>query len=149
MQKTLTMSYEDQFKGDIVSFSPFVLNSTGIIQSQTSLKVDAYSLACIPYQISMSRAILIGAFDKNEILFFQRFKGSLASLTLTVQKATSQEPEKIFCRCQISTVGQMKGRDRVGLVVCDFRPMPPQPRDYPGRAPSGCRQAPRPVGGFP
>lgn len=49
MQKLETMSYEEQFKGAVVSFSPFVLNSTGIIQSQTSLKVDTYLLACVPY----------------------------------------------------------------------------------------------------
>jgi len=119
------MSYEDQYRDIVIPFSPFVLNSTGIIQSQTSLKVDTYTLACVPYQISMSRAVLIGAFTKDEIVFFQRFKGALAALTLTVQRATAKEPEKIFCRCQISAVGQMKGRDRVGLIVCEFKPIPP------------------------
>jgi hypothetical protein len=121
----MTLSYEEQFKDVVVPFSPFVLNSTGIIQSQTSLKVDTYTLACVPYQISMTRAVLIGAFTKDEIVFFQRFKGALAGLTLTVQRATLKEPEKIFCRCQVSAVGQMKGRDRVGLIVCDFKPIPP------------------------
>jgi hypothetical protein len=125
VQKQETLSYEEQFKDVVVSFSPFVLHSTGIIQSQTSLKVDTYTLACVPYQISMSKAILIGSFTKEEIVFFQRFKGALAGLTLTVQGETSKEPAKIFCRCQISTVGLMKGRDRVGLLVCDFKPIPP------------------------
>lgn len=119
------MSYEEQYKDAVVSFSPFVLNSTGIIQSQTSLKVDTYMLACVPYQLSMAKAILIGAFTKDEIVFFQRFKGALAGLTLTVQGGTSKEPAKIFCRCQISAVGLMKGRDGVGLIACDFKPIPP------------------------
>jgi hypothetical protein len=123
--KQETLSYEEQYKDSVVSFSPFVQQSTGIIQSLTSLKVDTYTLACVPYQISMSRAILIGAFTKDEIIFFQRFKGALAGLTLSVQRGTSKEPEKIFCRCQISAVGQMKGRDRVGLIVCEFKPIPP------------------------
>jgi hypothetical protein len=125
MQKLETMSYEEQFKGAVVSFSPFVLNSTGIIQSQTSLKVDTYLLACVPYQLSMTRVVLIGSFSKDEVAYFQRYKGSLAALTLSVQRPTVKEPEKIFCRCQISAVGLMKGRDRVGLIVCDFKPIPP------------------------
>lgn len=125
MQKQETLSYEEQFKDIVVSFSPFVLHSTGIIQSQTSLKVDTYTLACVPYQISMARVVLIGSFTKDEIVFFQRFKGALAGLTLTVQGGTVKEPEKIFCRCQIYAVGLMKGRDRVGLIVCDFKPIPP------------------------
>lgn len=125
MQKVETLSYEEQFKDATVSFSPFVQSSTGIIQSQTSLKVDTYTLACVPYQLSMSRAVLIGAFSKDEIVFFQRFKGSLAGLVLTFQGATAKEPEKIFCRCQIAAVGLMKGREGVGLIVCDFKPIPP------------------------
>src|SRR5512141_1263382 len=125
LQKTETLSYQEQFKDAVVSFSPFVLHSTGIIQSLTSLKVDTYTLACVPYQLSMSKAVLIGAFTKDEIVFFQRFKGALAGLTLTVQGVTAKEPTKIFCRCQISAVGLMKGKDRVGLVLCEFKPIPP------------------------
>lgn len=125
MLKQETLSYEEQYRDAVVSFSPFVQQSTGIIQSLTSLKVDTYTLACVPYQLSMARAILIGAFTKDEIVFFQRFKGALAGLTLMVQRGTVKEPEKIFCRCQVSAVGQMKGRDRVGLIVCEFKPIPP------------------------
>jgi hypothetical protein len=125
MQKQETLSYEEQFKDIVVSFTPFVMRSTGIVQSQTSLKVDTYTLACVPYQLSMSKAVLIGAFTKDEVVFFQRFKGALAGLTLTIQSATAREPEKIFCRCQISTVGIMKDREGVGLIVCDFKPIPP------------------------
>jgi hypothetical protein len=125
MQKTEVLSYEEQFKDVAISFSPFTLASMGIIQSQTSLKVDTYTLACVPYQLSMARTVLIGAFSKDEIAFFQRFKGSLAGLTLAVQRPTAKEPEKIFCRCQVSAVGLMKGREGVGLIVCDFKPIPP------------------------
>lgn len=119
------MSYEEQFKDAVVSFSPYVLSSTGIVQSQTALKVDTYTLACAPYQLSMTRAVLLGSFTKDEIAFFQRYKNALAGLTLTVQPPNAREPEKVFCRCQIAAVGMMKGRDCVGLVVCDFKPIPP------------------------
>jgi hypothetical protein len=125
MQKQEVLSYEEQFKDTVISFSPFVLASTGVLQSQTALKVDTYNLACAPYQLSMGRAVLLGSFTKDEVAFFQRYKNALAGLTLTVQKATAREPEKVFCRCQIAAVGMMKGRDRVGLVVCDFKPIPP------------------------
>ena len=125
MQKQETLSYQEQFKDAVVSLSPFVCGSTGILQSQTSIKIDTYTLACVPYQLTMTRAILIGAFTKDEIVFFQRFKNGLAGLNLTVQRATAREPEKIFCRCQVSAIGAMRGRDGVGLIVCEFKPIPP------------------------
>jgi hypothetical protein len=132
MRKLETLSYEEQFKDAVVSFSPFALHSTGIIQSQTSLKVDTYTLACVPYQLSMTRVVLIGSFSKDEIAFFQRFKGAHAGLTLSIQRPTVKEPEKIFCRCQVSGIGLMKGRDRIGLFVCDFKPIPPALADLLG-----------------
>jgi hypothetical protein len=125
MQKQEVLSNEEQFKDALLSFTPFVLRSTGIIQAQTSLKVDTYNLVCVPYQLSMKRVVLVGSFMKDEIVFFQRFKNALAGLTVTVQRPNAREAEKIFCRCQVSAVGMMKGRDRVGLVVCDFKPIPP------------------------
>lgn len=125
MQKIETLSYEEQFKDAVVIFDSFALQSTGIIQSQTSLKVETYTLACSPYQLSMGKAVLIGALTKDEVVFFQRFKGALAGLSFSIQRPTSRLPEKIFCRCQISGVGLMKGRDRLGLIVCDFKPIPP------------------------
>ena len=125
MPKPGTLSLEEQFKDVMVSFTPFALASTGILQSQTFLKVDTYRLVCAPYQLSMRRAVLIGAFTPDEIAFFQRYTNTLSALSLAVQRPTAREPEKIFCRCQISGVGLMKGRDRVGLIVCDFKPIPP------------------------
>ncbi len=119
------MSYAEQFKDSNISCSPFVLRSTGIVQSQTSLKVDTYRLACALYQVSFDRAILLGAFSKEEVAFFQRFKNSLAALSLTIRPANEREPTKIFCRCQIAAFGTMKGRDSVGLIICDFKPIPP------------------------
>jgi len=125
MQKQEILSVEEQFKNVTISFTAFALASTGLIQSQTALKVDTYNLVCAPYQLSMSRAVLIGSFTKDEVVFFQRYTNSLAALTFTIQRPTAREPEKIFCRCQIAAVGMMKGRDRVGLIICDFKPIPP------------------------
>ncbi|HUW40671.1 MAG TPA: hypothetical protein VMV90_06640 [Rectinemataceae bacterium] len=125
MQKQETLSYADQYKDAVIPCSPFVFRSTGLVQSLTSLKVETYNLACVPYQFSMSRAALLGAFSKDEVAYFQRFTNALAALSLTVQGGNDREPSKIFCRCQISAFGTMKGRDRVGLVLCDFKPIPP------------------------
>lgn len=125
MQKQETLSYEAQFKDATASFSPFAIQNTGIVQSQTLLKVDTYAVACVPYQFGMSRGVLAASFSKDEIAFFQRYKGSLAGLALAVQRPDARLPEKIFARCQLSAIGAMKGRDNVGLVVCEWKPIPP------------------------
>ena len=125
MQKQEALNYEAQFGDAPLYFNPFAVHCTGIIKAQTLLKVDTYNLACVPYQFSMKRGILAGVFSKDEIAFFQRFKDSLAGLGLVFQRPDQREPMKIFCRCQIGAIGMMKEREGVGLIVCDWKPIPP------------------------
>jgi hypothetical protein len=109
----------------MLSFSPFAVQNTGIIPAQTLLKLDTYAIACIPWQFGFQRGILAASFSRDELAFFQRFKSSLAGLALAFQRPDQPEPTKIFCRCQVSAIGAMKGREELGLIVLDWKPIPP------------------------
>ena len=108
-----------------IALSPFALKKLGLISNQTLLKIDTYNLACVPYQLSMKRAVLLGSFSRDEIAFFQRFMGSMAGLNLSIQPEEGSAPRKVFCRCSLTQFGPMKGRESVGLIYADFRPCPP------------------------
>jgi hypothetical protein len=107
-----------------IAFSPFVIKKTGFLQSQTILKIDVYSLICIPYQISAERILLLVSLSKDEIVFFQKFNGSLAGLTLMFQLSNSPEPLKLFARCAVLSLAPMKGRDNAAIITAAFKPCP-------------------------
>jgi hypothetical protein len=119
------MNYEEKFAERSVSFSPQALWDTGLDPSQTSLKIDAYSLACLPYRFSMRNAVLLASITPDEAGFFQRFKGGLAGLGLAFNSHEQSSSGKIFCRCQLDTIGMMKGRDNLGLIALSWKPIPP------------------------
>lgn len=119
------MTYEEQYAEASVLFSSFAFANTGLIKSQTLLKLETYNLVMVPWQLGMKRGILLGSFSGNELNFFQRWTGSLASLNLAVQRPDAREPVKIFSRCHISSIGQMKGKEGVGVIVFEWRPLPP------------------------
>ncbi len=125
MQKQATLNYEEQYAQALVQWNAFAVQATGLAQGQTLLKVDTYNLACVPYQFTMRRAVLVGSFSKDEIAFFQRFKNSVAGLSLAFQRPDAREPMKVFCRCQVAGVGMMKDREGVALIVLDWKPIPP------------------------
>ena len=125
MQKQETLSYEEQYKDQSVNFTPHALWGTGIVTSQSLLKVDTFNLACIPYQFGMQRAILLCALSRDEIQFFQRFKGGLAGLGLSFQRPGERNPMKVFCRCNVESIGPLKGRDQLALIVLVWKPIPP------------------------
>ncbi|MEI6877039.1 MAG: hypothetical protein WCL50_18145, partial [Spirochaetota bacterium] len=111
MQRQEILNYEEQYGDATVLFNPFAFANTGLIKSQTVLKLDTYSLMTIPWQLGMKRGVLLGSFSKSEIVFFQRYKGTLAGLTLAVQRPDARDPFKIFSRCHVTGFGQMKDKE--------------------------------------
>jgi len=97
----------------------------GLKPGQTIVKVDTYSIVCMPYRLSMNGAVLIASFSREELAFFQRYVNGLAALTLIFQPGNSPNPLKIFARCVLRSVSPMKGRESVGLIDVAFKPCPP------------------------
>lgn len=125
MVKSEQANNSEMFSDETVSLSPFAIKKMGLISNQSLLKVDTYSLVCVPYKISMKGVVLLGSFSRDEFLFFQRFIGSLAGLSLVFHPSDSRAPLKVFCRCSLSQFGPMKGRESVGLISANFKPCPP------------------------
>ncbi len=114
-----------QFENEIVPITPFAQGRMGLKPGQTLVKLDTYSIVCVPYRLSMNGAVLIASFSREELAFFQRYVNGLAGLTLIFQPGTSQNPLKIFARCALKSVSPMKGRESVGLIEVGFKPCPP------------------------
>jgi hypothetical protein len=114
-----------QYENEIIAVTPFVTNRMGILPGQTSIKIDSYNILCAPYRISMKNAIVMAAFSRDELVFFQRYTNGMAGMTIVFQQATSQRPLKIFARCVLKSIAPMKGRETIGLVSVDFKPCPP------------------------
>jgi len=114
-----------QYENEVAAITPFAQARMGLKPGQTVVKVDTYNIVCVPYRISMSGAVLIASFSREELAFFQRFVNGMAGLTLVFQPGGSQNPLKIFARCLLRSVNAMKGRESVGLIDVVFKPCPP------------------------
>lgn len=125
MIKSEKINYAESYADSVVSLSPFAIKKMGVISNQTLLKVDTYNLVCVPYRISMKGIVLLGSFSRDEMAFFQRFKGSLAGLTLVLRPDDASAAAKVFCRCSLAQMGPMKGRESVGIISANFKPCPP------------------------
>lgn len=117
-------AYRERFKDKYITFTPYALKKMGIVQSQTSLKIDVYTLICVPYRLSLDKVVLLLSFSKDEVVYFQRFKGGLASLTVVFQESPSKAPFKLFARCSVSGISPIKDRANFALISLDFRPCP-------------------------
>jgi hypothetical protein len=114
-----------QFQDETASITPFAQSKMGLKAGQTLVKLDTYNIVCVPYRLSMSGAVLIASFSKDELSFFQKYVNGLTGLTLVFQPGNSQTPMKIFARCFLKSVSAMKGRESIGLIEVAFKPCPP------------------------
>ena len=81
--------YQDKYADQLIRFNPYALKKTGLLQSQTLLKLEDYMLICAPYQLGMRRVVLLVILSRNEVSFFQQFLNKLSSLNLAFQRPTS------------------------------------------------------------
>lgn len=115
----------EQYENEIASVNLFTQAKLGLKPGQTIVKIDTYSIICVPYRFSLKGAVLLASFSSEEQSLFQRFVNQLAGLTLIFQPDKSPNPLKIFARCMLKSVSPMKGRESIGLVEVVFKPCPP------------------------
>lgn len=113
-----------RFSEKTIACTQYALTKLGVDRSHCQLKVGDYIVLCAPYQFGFKRAVLLASLSKQELVFFQRFKNGIAGLSMEFNLPGLKEPLKLFVRSALAEVGQMRGRDDVGLLVVDFKSTP-------------------------
>lgn len=105
-----------QYGDQLIRFNPYAIKKTGLLPTQTLLKLDDYMLICAPFQLSMKRAILLVILSKDEISFFQQFQNKIVSLSFTFQRPGNNMPINLFVRGSMVRMGPVKGRNNVSSL---------------------------------
>ncbi|MBA7473129.1 hypothetical protein ES707_08463 [subsurface metagenome] len=113
-----------QYGDQLIRFNPYAMKKTGLLPTQTLLKLDDYMLICAPFQLSMKRAILLVILSKDEISFFQQFQNKIVSLSFTFQRPGNNMPINLFVRGSMVRMGPVKGRNNVCLVEISYSSCP-------------------------
>jgi len=116
--------YLAKFGDQTISGSKYALGKLGYDRANCSLKIEEYIILCVPFQLSFKRSIFLASLSNKELAFFQKYTNTSAGLSLALNPNKRPEPVKFFLRCNIATIGQMKGRENVGLFVLDFKSTP-------------------------
>jgi hypothetical protein len=116
--------YLARFSEQSIACSQYALNKLGVDRSHCFLKIEEYVILCVPFQLGFKRAIFLASLSKQELTFFQRYINGIVGLSIALNPDGRADPVKFFIRCNLSTIGQMKGRENVGLFVVDFKTSP-------------------------
>jgi hypothetical protein len=115
--------YLGKYSGQTITCTPYALSKLGIDRARCFIKIGEYVILCVPFQLGFKRSLFLASLSKQELNFFQRYVNSIVGLSICFARESS-EPIKFFIRCNLATLGQMKGRENVGLFVVDFKTTP-------------------------
>jgi hypothetical protein len=116
--------YLARFSEQSIACNQYALAKLGVDRAHCFLKIEEYMILCVPFQLGFRRSIFLASLSKQELTFFQRYINGIVGLSITLNPDARSEPMKFFIRCNLSTIGQMKGRENVGLFVVDFKTSP-------------------------
>ena len=116
--------YLTRFGDQTIVGNQYALSKLGLDRAHCSLKIEEYLILCVPYQLGFKRTILMASLSTQELTFFQRYVNSIVGFSIALNPNKRPEPVKFFLRCTLNTVGQMKGRENVGLFVVDYKTSP-------------------------
>ncbi|MDR1104966.1 MAG: hypothetical protein LBL44_01290 [Treponema sp.] len=116
--------YLARFGEQSIACNQYALTKLGVDRSHCFLKIDEYVILCVPFQFGFKRSLFLASLSKQEMAFFQRYVNGIVGLSIAFTPSGQQEPIKFFIRCTLSTIGQMKGRENVGLFVVDYKATP-------------------------
>jgi hypothetical protein len=90
-------------------------------------------ILCVPFQLGFKRSIFLASLSAQELAFFQKYVNGGVGLSIALNPDARPESMKFFIRCTLITIGQMKGRENVGLFVLDFKSSPDEMINILGR----------------
>ena len=127
-----TAQYLNRFGDQTIAGSMYALTKLGVDRANCSLKIEEYIILCIPFQLGFKRSIFLASLSNQELVFFQKYTNTTVGLSISLNPNKRPEPLKFFLRCNLTTIGQMKGRENAGLFVLDYKTTPDQMVDIMG-----------------
>ena len=121
---TGTAQYLARFGEQSIACNPYAMTRLGIDRAHCSLKIEDYVILCVPFQLGFKRSIFMASLSAQELTFFQKYVNTTIGLSIAFNPNKKPQPVKFFIRCALGTVGQMKGRENVGLFVLDYKSTP-------------------------
>ena len=85
-------NYRARYSDRVIRFNNYTIKKTGLVGSQTLLKIGEYNLGCAPFQLSMERVILLLILSGQEMQFFQQLLQKMCSVSFSFIKPKQPDP---------------------------------------------------------
>ena len=101
--------------------NPALFMQLGLVKESIQLKVEEFSISCIPFDLSLSKASLLAFLSEKEIEFFRKFVAKPQKLSLTRISPYTGKPEVFFLVSRISVFRKNEGNSPYCFIDVVFQ----------------------------
>jgi hypothetical protein len=123
MAGTGSAQFLEKYGDRTITCNPHALVKLGVERNKCFLKIEEYNVLCIPFQFGFKRSLFIATLSPQELIFFQKYVNTIIGLSIAFSPP-NRMPVKFLLHGNLNSLGQMKGREKVGVFVLDFKAMP-------------------------
>jgi hypothetical protein len=118
-----SFQFLEKYGDRTITCNPQVLARIGVERNKCFLKIEEYNVLCIPFQFGFKRALFLATLSPQELIFFQKYVNTIIGLSIAFSPP-GRTPGKFLLHGNLNSLGQMKGREKVGVFVIDFKAIP-------------------------
>ena len=101
--------------------TPALFIQLGLVKKSIQLKVEEFSISCIPFDLSLTKASLLAFLSEKEIEFFKKFVTKPQKLSLTRISPYTGKPEVFFIVSRISAFRKNEGNSPYCFIDVVFQ----------------------------
>ncbi|MEI6387739.1 MAG: hypothetical protein WCQ50_13965 [Spirochaetota bacterium] len=90
-----------EYSDRVLRLTPAVIAQIGIIKQGIHLKIDEFFISCVPFDLSLGKASLLGTLSNREIEFFSSMIKRAHKLNLIFMIPSSKKPVNFFALSDI------------------------------------------------
>jgi hypothetical protein len=89
------------YRDRTIRLTPILFDRLGLVKKSLHLKIEEFTLSCIPFDLSLSKASLLAFLSEKEVGFFSAFAAKPQKFSVTWMSPYSSKPETFFLVCRI------------------------------------------------
>jgi len=101
--------------------TPALFMQLGLVKKSIQLKVEEFSISCIPFDLSLAKASLLAFLSEKEIEFFRKFVTKPQKLSLTRISPYTGKPEVFFLVSRIVAFRKSEGNSPYCFIDVVFQ----------------------------
>ncbi|MFA6505612.1 MAG: PilZN3 domain-containing protein [Treponemataceae bacterium] len=124
MDSRIVNAKAESYKDRSIRLTPVLFDRLGLVKKSIHLRVEEFSISCVPFDLSLTKASLLAFLSEREVDFFKKLPVKTNKFSVSWKSPYSTKPETFFIGCRIQTFRKPEGDSPYCFIDIEFMTAP-------------------------